>query len=120
MTRQAMQRCFNFQIQRVQSVDAISQIELLLHSLNAQAKTRVLKLSIDFCPNENYCNVFVESSNPIRLWRDFSAFVAENAKEFEWIKKRWIVVLQGESGWDDYLMLAHFDSSVRLDAVEHK
>lgn len=95
-----MQRCFNFPIQRVQSVDAISQIELLLHSLNAQAKARVVKLSVDFCSDENYCNVFVKSSNPIRLWRNFAAFIAENAKEFESIKKRWIVVLQGESEWD--------------------
>lgn len=115
-----MQRYFNFQIQRVQSGDAIPRIELLLHSLNALAKTKAIKLSVDFCPTDDYCNVFVQSSESIKLWKHFAAFVAENSKEFEWLRRRWIVLLQGESGWDDYLMLAHFDSSVRLDAVKHK
>jgi hypothetical protein len=28
-----------------------------------------------------------------------------------------IVVCQGERGWDDYLLLHHFDSSVPLDQL---
>jgi hypothetical protein len=81
-----MSRCLNFQIQRIQSGEAITQIELLLHSLNAQAKARTVKVLVDFCITDDYCNVFVESSEPTKLWKNFAAFVAENSREFEWIK----------------------------------
>jgi hypothetical protein len=113
-----MQRRLNFQIQRIQSREAIPQLELLLHCLNAQARTGSMKLSVDFHPEDDYCNVSVESGKATKLWKRFCAFAAENPREFDWISKRWIVVLQGESGWDDYLLLAHFDSSVQLDTAK--
>lgn len=107
----------NFQIQRIQSGDAINRIETLLHALNAQTSAKRLKVSVDFEPADDFCNVAVDSEQPSQLWEGLTSFAAENAKEFAWIKRRWIVVLEGEKGWDDYLLLAHFDSLAKLDSI---
>ena len=112
-----MSRCFNFQIQRIQSHKTVEHIEVLLHALNAQAGAKT-KIKVDFCAVDDYCNLYVESNEPVKMWGRFAMFVSQNPQEFEWVKRRWIVVLQGKSGWDDYLLLAHFDSSARLDVVK--
>jgi hypothetical protein len=115
-----MKRLLNFQIQGIQSGNAATQIELLLHALNAHARPRKIKLSVDFQPNRDYCNVLVHSRESPELWKRFAKFVAQNPSEFEWMTSRWIVVLQGKAGWDDYLLVAHFSPSVRLDTEAGK
>lgn len=115
-----MSRYLNFQIQEIRSSEAVTKIELLLHSLNAQQTSKLGAVSVDFCIAENYCNVVLESKSPVKFWKRFTTFVAENSNEFDWLKKRWIVVLQGENGWDDYLLLAHFNLAVTLDSLASK
>jgi hypothetical protein len=114
----AMSRIINFQIQKIQSADAIEHIECLLHVIYAQDKCHDISIEIDFCPADDYCNVYVESKEVVQLWSQLSIVFAENLPLFVWIKKRWIVVLQGEYGWDDYLLLAHFKASVSLDIID--
>lgn len=115
-----MQQCLTFQIQKIQSHDAVIQIELLLHVLHASVQPNTLKLTVDFCPDYDYCNIIVQSNDSTKLWKRFAKFVARNTVHFEWMKARWIVVLQGKSGWDDYLLVAHFEPSTRLDPLEKK
>jgi hypothetical protein len=112
-----MSRCFNFQVQRIQSRRAVEHVEVLLHALNAQAETNT-KVKVDLRAADDCCNLLVESNEPKKMWERFAMFVSQNPQEFEWVKRRWIVVLEGKSGWNDYLLLAHFDASVRLDTVK--
>jgi hypothetical protein len=110
-----MKRCLNLKIQRVQSNSATQEIETLLHSLIAMTDSEKVEFSVNFSYVENYCNISIYAITPIKLWKFLSEAMFENSQEFEWLRKRWIVVVQGESGWDDYLLLAHFDPSVKLD-----
>ena len=113
-----MPRCLHIQIQGLRSKGAVEHIDVLLHALCAQAGTEPTKISVEIGAADEYCNVFVEAKKVAGLWKRLTVFVAENSQEFDWMKKRWIVVLQGKSGWSDYLMLDHFDSSVRLDMIK--
>lgn len=72
---------------------------------------------------------FIEEADEVGQWRNFefetneidamwSALRAELATDtdrFAELQTRWIVVAEGNHGWDDYLMLAHFDPTVRVD-----
>lgn len=116
MSRPFMRR-LSIQIQRVRSDKAIGQIEQLIHSLYAQKTAQEIQISVDFSVDENYCNVNVDSQEAENLWRKLVELMRENSSEFEWVKKRWIVVIQGRSNWDDYLLLSHFDASVKLDGA---
>ena len=113
-----MPRRLHIQIQRLRSNRASEHIDVLLHAILAHAGAQAVHLDVDVEPSDEYCNIFIQVQKAATLWKRLEAFIAENPHEFEWLKKRWIVVLQGKSGWDDYLMLDHFDSSVKLDMAE--
>jgi hypothetical protein len=61
------------------------------------------------------CNISFESSKPKKFWSKITTFIQDDRGDFEWLLAHWIVVLQGKKGWDDYLLLAHFDPSVQTD-----
>jgi len=72
---------------------------------------------------------FSEQADEVGQWRNFefatneidvtwSALLAELATDTDRLaelQRRWIVVAEGDHGWDDYRMLAHFDPTVRVD-----
>ena len=110
-----MARYLNFQIQKIRSRSSITQIEIVLHVINACLLRETAKITVDFCPQDDYCNLQIRSSDPTIVWNCFSKLLADNPNEFDWIKARWIVVLQGELGWEDYFLLAHFKRSIQPD-----
>jgi hypothetical protein len=112
-----MKRCLRIQIQRIQASKAIGSIEMLLHVVSGQAGVNIKQVKVDYRSLDDYCNILVESNDGKKLWSYLAAAIAENPEEFVWLRKRWIVILEGKSGWDDYLLLAHFKPSVHLDVV---
>ncbi|MFS2032600.1 hypothetical protein ACEN8I_01120 [Polaromonas sp. CT11-55] len=112
-----MKPCLNIQIQRIQASKAIGHIETLLHVVSGQTEVKITRIAVDYCFIGDYCNIFVESNNGEKLWSCLAIVIAENPEKFVWLRKRWIVILQGKSGWDDYLLLAHFKPSVHLDPI---
>jgi len=52
------------------------------------------------------------TDNPVDLWEWLEAFL----KHME-LGKATIVVCQGDHGWDDYLLLHHFDRTLKLDKL---
>jgi hypothetical protein len=114
-----MKRCLSIQIQRIQASNAIEYIEVLLHVISGLAGVKITRIDVDYSFIDDYCNILVESNDGKKLWSCLAMVIAENPDEFVWLRKRWIVILEGKSGWDDYLLLAHFKPSVHLDAVNH-
>ena len=112
-----MKPCLSIQIQRIQAPKAIGYIETLLHVVSGQTGVKIKRVNVDYCSIDDYCNILVESNDGKKLWSCLAMVIAENPEEFVWLRKRWIVILQGKSGWDDYLLLAHFKPSVHVDAV---
>ena len=60
---------------------------------------------------------------------DVTFATRDRAATFEWLKlflrelkvlKGSIIVAQGDRGWDDYLLLHHFDRNEKLDSLEQE
>lgn len=56
-------------------------------------------------------NFFTEDVQ--RCWRDLEQGVLNDAALGEWVRQNAIVVCEGDQGWDDYLLLWHFDPQQR-------
>jgi hypothetical protein len=110
-----MPRRLEIQIQKTRTLAAVSRIEALLHVIHAVAGGELSKVDVN--PSEDYCNLSIDVSYPKKMWQDLSEAIASDPKLGSWLMRRWIVVLQGKSGWKDYLLLAHFDTTARLDAI---
>jgi len=51
------------------------------------------------------------------LWQELQLGIFESSVVGQWAKKVSIVVCEGESGWDDFLLLHHFDPTEKLDEL---
>lgn len=61
----------------------------------------------------SYIDIGFEAADPIELW----AAIREQLRTSPALAAAAIVVCQGERGWDDYLLLHHFDPSEPLDEL---
>lgn len=103
-------RSLVFQIQNVSDDGSIAHVDLLLHVLNAlDYSTTTTVTHVDV--GENYCNVSVTLKKPQSLWNRVQKCIAEEPERFAWLTRNWIVVAEGQSDWDDYLLLGHFAAS---------
>lgn len=78
-------------------------------------------LSSDCCHvssgNENgaYFNIEMESENVLHLWEEIRAeFLLKRIDSV--IAKGLVVVCEGDRGWDNYLLLYHYDSLEHVDS----
>jgi hypothetical protein len=60
-----------------------------------------------------YVNVGLKAADSVALW----AAVRKQLQAEAGLARAAIVVCQGERGWDDYLLLHHFDPSQVLDMM---
>jgi hypothetical protein len=57
-------------------------------------------------------NFFTED---IRLfWNDFEKGVLNDPEMGDWVKNTTIIVCEGDEGWDNYLLLWHYDQSEHI------
>jgi hypothetical protein len=61
-----------------------------------------------------YVTVALQAADAIGLW----AAIRERLHADAALSRAAMVVCQGERGWDDYLLLHHFDPSQVLDKLE--
>jgi hypothetical protein len=67
-----------------------------------------------------YINVQFVSDDLHELWTTIrQALFIHNSASAE-IKKATVIVCTGKSGWKDYLLLHHYDSSEHLDSLPEK
>jgi hypothetical protein len=95
-----------------------------MHRLNAAFETIASnKYLVEHHAFENgvdngpYFNYTFGTQHALQLWESIQADVYLN-KEFEpHVKRASMAMCSSEDGWDDYLLLFHFDPAVALDAA---
>ncbi|MES2972537.1 MAG: hypothetical protein V4757_02970 [Pseudomonadota bacterium] len=108
-----MSRHINIQLQKLRSPDAPYYVETLLHVIHA-SRSKSLEISIDWS-EASYCNIVIRVGKSTVFWRRLFHAILNEAAIHAWVKNRWIVVIEGPAGWNDYLLLAHFDPTVETD-----
>ena len=63
--------------------------------------------------NGRYINFNVKSANVIDTWHKLKTVLTE----LPFFSSASIVVCEGNNGWDDYLLLHHYDKSEKLDDI---
>ncbi|MCW8876832.1 MAG: hypothetical protein OQJ89_08960 [Kangiellaceae bacterium] len=65
--------------------------------------------------DRKYVNLNYFSENIPVLWQELKVGLYENRSIGTWLKKVSIAICEGEEGWDDYVLLYHYDQSKTLD-----
>ena len=60
-----------------------------------------------------YINIMLETADLSKLWLGVQSQLQTSSS----LANAAIVVCQGDQGWDDYLLLHHFDAEVKLDSL---
>ncbi|HEX6590557.1 MAG TPA: hypothetical protein VF050_00990 [Moraxellaceae bacterium] len=92
-------------------------IPLTRSAIEAVAKTDIV-VSHSFSAGEDggpYLNFTFCTFNPRALWLQLSQSLYPDNAWGENLKNSTIVACEGSRGWDNYLLLHHFDRSVALD-----
>jgi hypothetical protein len=64
-----------------------------------------------------YINLYFEAPSPVEAWPIIRSTFYEDAFIGGLLQKSSIVTCQGLKGWDDYLLLHHFDPEVSRDQL---
>jgi hypothetical protein len=62
-----------------------------------------------------YVNVFLRTDDLAKLWNQIQTVLLADVE----VAKCAIVTCEGRQGWDDYLLLHHFDGSQPLDTISN-
>jgi hypothetical protein len=62
-----------------------------------------------------YLNIVFATENPVDSWQKLKVVLLESTEFGTALKASCLCMCTGEAGWDDYLLLYHFDPEVSLD-----
>lgn len=62
-----------------------------------------------------YVNYFFDTRSPRKIWRAMSGSILRHHRIGAGLRRSTIITCEGTRGWDNYLLLHHFDSKVGLD-----
>jgi hypothetical protein len=68
--------------------------------------------------NGAYINLLFEANDHKSIWKLFRRELYEDSEIGIGLANSSIATCQGQRGWDDYLLLFHFDPTVKLDDIE--
>jgi len=109
-------KCLSIQIQPdkqpdLEAKDVIEKIKVYCSGLSIVSS---LELNESF-DKSRYINVNIITNNLKLLWDKLSKNVYKDSVFGPYLSKTSIVVCEGNNGWDDYLLLHHFDKSEAID-----
>ncbi|QDV87342.1 hypothetical protein [Planctomycetes bacterium TBK1r] len=67
-----------------------------------------------------YVNLFATTSDRVMTWDRIRAQMIESKLPGGELRDAMIVTMTGDEGWDDYLLLHHFDRAEHLDTLEQR
>jgi hypothetical protein len=106
-------RQINIQVQEVGSRVKMLEVELMLCLLYLAADDIQLKISVTEDQQDRYVNIGVLSKSPALLWCRFCDVIQYyKSSGMKNILENWIVTMEGEHGWDDYLLLDTFSPEI--------
>jgi hypothetical protein len=62
-----------------------------------------------------YVNYLIETRSPAKTWQAISTSVFKHRRIGARLRRSTIVTCEGTRGWDNYLLLHHFDPEASLD-----
>ncbi|MCH9693465.1 MAG: hypothetical protein K0U72_03055 [Gammaproteobacteria bacterium] len=65
-----------------------------------------------------YFNYTFDTLKPLALWQAILAKIYEGQETGSHMKRASMAMCSEDDGWDDYLQLFHYDSSVQLDSTD--
>jgi len=95
-------------------------LALLRASFDAITHTEasVLRSKIEAGEDDGpYLNLMFKTSDLARLWRVVQVELYEHPKLGELLRSSSMTLCTGETGWDDYLLLHHFNPAFELDTL---
>ncbi len=66
---------------------------------------------------EDYINIFLSSLNLSKLWATLKEYIFSSGQLNSQVASALIVICEGDDGWNDYLLLYHFDKSEQTDDI---
>lgn len=67
--------------------------------------------------SEKYINLNFFTEDFKGFWHDIESKVLAHKFLGSWVKDVSIIVCEGDQGWDNYLVLSHYDDHVNLDEL---
>lgn len=64
-------------------------------------------------PEEDYTDIHTRAEDLKSEWGKLKSAIDNNAQ----LKNSSIIVCEGEKGWEDYLLLHHYDENERIDSI---
>jgi hypothetical protein len=110
-----MAKQFNFQLQF--SVETGTERETLVSHMSNIIETSgsIVRFWTDKTEDNSYINFNAVVENPNEFWTDVKPRLGGFPPAG--IAPRLIATCEGDHGWDDYLLLLHFDRRLKLDAL---
>jgi hypothetical protein len=107
--------CINIQLKRAPGID-------LAFIREAVAELGSTDLFTQYDEEEGfargpYISFYFETSSPTEAWPIIRSKFYEDARMGAFLRQSSLVVCQGQNGWDDYLLLYHYDPKVPLDQL---
>ncbi len=96
----------------IESADIIASLKVFSDNSDL---VDTLKTSEDV--DDDYLNIFLATSDLINLWSGLREFVFSSGEFSASILAALIVICEGDDGWNDYLLLYHYDSSMSVDEL---
>jgi hypothetical protein len=62
-----------------------------------------------------HINLYFDAPSPAEAWPVIHSTFYDDVRLCEMLRKLSIATCQGQAGWDDYLLLHHFDTTLFLD-----
>jgi hypothetical protein len=107
--------CCQIQIDRLVTITEAQVNEFYL-ALAAQIPKVTFESGED---DGRYVNLFVESDNAVAIWNSIETILLSDRMIGPEVRTASIVTITGPNGWDDYLLLHHFDPTEPLDTIEN-
>lgn len=115
--QQSLKLCVQIQISRAPSLDR-DRMSHLFGSMGANKDIVERYVVISDEHGGEYINFIFETKAVGELWRQIRDRIYKDAVIGNGVAQSSLAICEGRNGWDDYLLLYHFDSSEKLDTLE--
>lgn len=111
-------RHFSFQLQFERGAEADASLLDKITTILERGGAHVTSSSIDSEDGEAFATINAQAPDADAFWRKAKAKLITASRTGA--SKGMIAVCEGDDGWNDYLLLHHFDGSQRVDDIGHR
>ena len=108
--------CIQVQPNRAPDID-MARVRALGESVAANKKLVSRFAVIDGEDKGPYSNLMFETTELLKLWGQLQEALYKDANVGSALAQASMAMCEGNDGWNDYLLLYHFDPSVKLDNI---